>query len=153
MTTQEQAQRRAVFYAALRSGDYTQLKKEMRFHYTDGSSGHCCLGVAQELYENDPAIEPDTKSREDGQFRYRAGNDSHGDNELTTLSDGAVLYYGFADHNPDLVGGGVATAHVQTASVWNDGENASFEMIADMFEQRYPAVADEDTTSDQGVCD
>lgn len=139
MTTKDQAERREAFYADLRGGNFTQLRKEMRFISPTGEREHCCLGVAQERFENDPTVESDTFSAVTGAFYYK--NVREPTEELSCLSGGAMKYYGFVDNNPDLAD---EDGNVYCAAIWNDREGRTFPEIADLFEKRYPAVADEE---------
>lgn len=145
MTTAEQAQRRRVFYDALNSGKFKQLRGEMRF-ISDDRREHCCLAVAQELYEADQGDAADTVSSPSGGFFYRTsigGDADERGEDITVLSVGASQYYGFPDNNPRLRS---ADGHVvHAASYWNDDVSGTdFPAIAKMFEETLPAVADEE---------
>lgn len=145
MTTAEQAQRRRVFYDALNSGKFKQLRGEMRFISGDRQE-HCCLAVAQELYEADQGDAADTESGYSGGFFYRTSIEEPAvcrGEEITILSLGASQYYGFPGTNPHLRH--VDGRAVHSAAYWNDEiPDTDFPAIAKMFEETFPTVADEE---------
>lgn len=132
MTTQEQAERRAAFYADLRGGKFLQAKNRMRVAFAD-SYRHCCLGVGQERYQNDLGDAADSWSQGD---EFMADSTGGFERKLGVLSPSARDYYGFNSQDPMILGS-------YTATECNDDRSMSFPDIADRFEATYPAVATE----------
>ncbi len=141
MTTQAQAEHRAAFYADLRGDKFTQGTGNLRYRdRADDKIKHCCLGVGQERYQNDPDVVPDTF-----QYRYdfcaRPNEEYVAGSPYGALSPGAQEYYGFPGGNPDLRAH--SNGRHMTAAEWNDQARTTFAEIADMFEAEFPAVANE----------
>lgn len=116
---------KALWLAALRSGDYKQAQGNLAAINTrEGTIGFCCLGVLCDVA---------MRNGVDVEARYVPG--SHGGlityNSSVGVLPGAVQdWAGLSVPNPTLSDGEISTA----AAIWNDGYDASFEKIADLIE-------------------
>lgn len=104
--------------AALRSGEYTQSS-----HILKSKLGHCCLGVACEVYakENNKGYWNDK-----GYFVT-----SYSEFSRTELTYTVKEWYGFTEEDPILVDG---VTHHKMVHL-NDGLKWSFLKIADLLEK------------------
>ena len=98
---------KAKWIAALRSGKYRQAKSSLRRRISKSVVGYCCLGVACNIVSN---------------------RKWHRSDESVEMFDwGDVRYY--TDHLDFLDG-----KAIETLITMNDGEDASFDDIADWVE-------------------
>lgn len=146
--TEAQAEARREFYAALRSGEYTQGKGELH-QINSPSTSFCCLGVATQLLADRLAL--NVVEGVDGRVSY--------DGQRNYLPIGVAAVYGFGD-NPYWGGGKNVYFHIPytqpkigrcacttinveeewiSATEMNDTFNFTFQQIADMLEWQYPA--------------
>jgi hypothetical protein len=123
-TIEEQKKHRAVYYAALRSGKYSQCKNILR----SGDDCFCCLGVACDVAKNDLGVEWIKVEGFDQPYVFG--------NEGGVLPPDVQDYYGFPGANPFL-NEGIGQSE---ASYLNDMLGYSFNQIADAFECTFPAV-------------
>ncbi len=117
---------------ALRSGLYKQIKGVLKISKSTkdvglsrlnfSKDGYCCLGVACEIYR-----------QETGEGFWNGADEfvtplSHYP-EAQVLTIPVMDWLGIASSNPKVSGHYLAE--------WNDKENASFEQIADLIEEKY----------------
>jgi hypothetical protein len=126
-TIEEQKKHRAVYYAALRSGKYSQCKNMLH-----GNGYFCCLGVACDIAKDDLGIEWVKMEEPDKPYLF-------GD-EGGVLPPDVQDYYGFPQANPYLTIGDSAVTDSFEASYLNDAWELSFNKIADAFERTFPAI-------------
>lgn len=119
-------ERLKLFTDALKSGEFKQARKVLRT--SDEApppvgigARYCCLGVATEV-----ALRNGFEPNEDPWV----GGDQ-------ILSREVADWYGFSDRNPDLIYEG----HLESATYCNDGLDATFPAIADLFEKTYGTEA------------
>ena len=141
MTTQEQAERRAAFYADLRSENFPQARNTM-LAMIDEKMHYCCLAVGQQRYQNDKGDAADTRVVKEDRFAEFIVKEGHTEEgvSLGIMSTGARDYYGFLFRDPTIYHDGVDS---WSAAECNDSKKMNFPYIADMFEAAYPAVANE----------
>jgi len=111
---------------ALRSGDYEQIDGALRIN-----EKYCCLGVACDIALKSGDLTDD--------YRWET-SDRFGTEEdfySTALPSVVVDWLGLKanQHDPMLVSENGEEAH--SASNWNDGQQASFNDIADMIEGNF----------------
>lgn len=67
-TPEQQAENRAKWVAALRSGEYKQAVGSLARQRRDGQRAHCCLGVACELAAAEGVVAPALRYSDDAEF-------------------------------------------------------------------------------------
>jgi hypothetical protein len=128
-------ERVALLVAALRSGKYIQGRGSLERLMTsvDDQVKHCCLGVACRVAEeNGLPIETMTRTTPDGHIVYF-------DSTSTRLPERVQEWFGFADHDPELVleRTELGLRVQRSATECNDMLRMTFPEIADAFEKRY----------------
>lgn len=124
MITSLQAEHRASFYAALRSGEFT--KGRYRLRRRDGSC--CVMGVATMVALRDGApitLVDGVCFREADHPRLYSALPPH------CIAE----WYGFPERNP------VLGSQNQTATFMSDDHDLNFGKLADLFERYYPATS------------
>ena len=116
---------------ALRSGEFEQGKGSLKLP-NEGKTYYCCLGVATEVaLRNGLRIEvPEAEVDEEGNdlnVEERAYPWGQSDQILCTP---VMEWYGFSYPDPEL-------RATYRATAWNDDFDASFDTIADMFEDTF----------------
>lgn len=122
-TPEEQKINRAKLVAALRSGEYKQIKGQLK-----SGDGFCCLGVACDIF--DPTKWRDEDGKLDRELKmYVTDNDYKAG---TFLPEEVRQFYGF--HLAE--GGFRSTEFGDSTALWklNDSFNYTFEQIADVIE-------------------
>ena len=144
-TPEEQAQNRAKWTAALRSGDYQQGRGELRS--TEGETEQfCCLGVACEIAAKEGVTE-----REGG--GYAAGLDGQEYVTGSCLPPAVADWLGITQWG-DLVEEIAAEGHENPYSGvvgLNDGAEWTFEQIAELVDAGKLLLAADDKPADRGV--
>lgn len=121
MTTSDQAARRAQFYAALRSERFSKITNRL----VRGDDKACAMGVATVV------------AMENGAPLLRRGDSfidtTTGKEWVYTMPECLVAWYGFPSRNPVI--GDIPVTEA------NDRREGSFEVVARLLAERYPAEA------------
>lgn len=122
------AEVRARWVAALRSGRYARGTGLLKITYTDGSTYHCCLGVLCELAVQDGLLDARVSAIGTGKWHFR-GSDGNG--STAVLPRVVQPWAGLSSCDPGVVGNdGVRVG----LSVINDSNRYEFDGIADLIE-------------------
>lgn len=128
---------KALWIAALRSGQYHQTENFLCTKGEDGSLSYCCLGVLCDLY---------MKENPDKDAQWKEGSESmqyvSGSGDTLVIRDSMLPkqvqdWAGLKHDNPDnprLAGPFRDKLNFVSASIWNDDLKADFSEIADMID-------------------
>jgi hypothetical protein len=117
-------ERKALWLEALRSGEYTQGKSQLKREVAPDAANHCCLGVACELYKRETGEGAWVRSGEELEFEI-----SRDDYSWSSLPGAVAEWFGL-DRDPYVYEG---LKRISLANLNDEGK--SFEEIADVIEQ------------------
>lgn len=121
-TPEQQAEHRAQWVAALRSGDYKQGTGALSYATDDGTAHYCCLGVACELAVEAGVITSET---------HTSGIVYYADGQSAVLPREVADWLGLESREGYLKDGSAVVSLVDA----NDGEGLSFDGIATIIER------------------
>lgn len=131
--TKIQRERNRMLVKALRSNKYNQIKGALV-----GDAGHCCLGVACDIYiQQNPTEASWSTENCNGGVVY--DEDEYNSEEVANehAPDKVAKWYGWNYGNPELKVPSKIAKEPQVATECNDELNMTFKQIANAFERTF----------------
>lgn len=138
--TEIQRERNRMLVKALRSNKYNQIEDGLI-----GGQGHCCLGVACDIYiQQNPTEASWSTNRNDPGIMYDKNEDIFDEDYKFIQNEYApgkvAEWYGWKEGNPELKVPAKISKIPQVATECNDELNMTFKQIANAFERTFVKV-------------